>query len=191
MTTWSLSSIKPVIEAIIFASPAPVSISVLRQAVADAPLELLKQAISSLEADYSMEGRGIELVRAGKGFRFQTRPCYRKWILRSAKRSCQRLSRAGLETLSVIAYRQPVTRAEIERIRGVDSSGTIRHLLSRNLVRIAGRKDVPGRPLLYATTSHFLEVFQLGSIKDLPGVNEIETGLEERQAPLFGGKAVS
>ncbi len=191
MGRWTTSSLKPVIEAIIFASGASVSLSNLRQTISDAPLELIRQALRELQDDYCRRDRGIELVQAGKGYRFQTRPAFRKWIITSSRKSCQRLSRAALETLAVIAYKQPVTRAEIEKVRGVDSSGTIRYLLSKNLVRIAGRKDVPGRPLLYGTTSHFLEVFQLRSIKDLPGIDELESGLSARQAPLFDKKAAS
>jgi len=191
MGRWSTSSIKPVIEAIIFASGGSVSLSNLRKTISDAPLDIIRQALKELQDGYSNEERGIELVQAGKGYRFQTRPAYRKWVIRASRKSCHRLSRAALETLAVIAYKQPVTRAEVEKVRGVDSSGTIKYLLSKNLVRIAGRKDVPGRPLLYGTTSHFLEVFQLRSIRDLPGIDELESGLAARQAPLFDKKAVS
>ncbi len=191
MGRWTTSSLKPVIEAIIFASGGSVSLSGLRQTISDAPLELIRQALKELQDDYSRRDRGMELVQAGKGYRIQTRPAYRKWVIKASRKTCQRLSRAALETLAVIAYKQPVTRAEIEKVRGVDSSGTIRYLLSKNLVRIAGRKDVPGRPLLYGTTNHFLEVFQLRSIRDLPGIDELESGLAGRQAPLFDKKAAS
>ncbi len=190
MKHWTLETLQPVIEAIIFAAHGPVTISHLRQAVPDAPLELIKETIAAIEKACSLNKRGIELVKVANGYRFQTKAKYRKWVIRSAKKASQRLSRAALETLAVIAYKQPVTRAEIEQIRGVDSSGTIRYLLSKNLIRIAGRKDVPGRPLLYSTTNYFLEVFQLKSIKDLPGLDEIDSGLDVRQAPLFDKKAI-
>ncbi len=191
MNNWTVHSLKPVIEAIIFASSRPVTLSHLRQAVPDAPLELMKQALNSLQEEYSQEHKGIELVQVAKGYRFQTRPKYKEWILRYGAKASQRLTRAALETLAVIAYRQPVTRAEIEKVRGVDSSGTIRYLLSKNLIRIAGRKEVPGRPLLYGTTGYFLEVFQLKSIKDLPRIDELDSSAKARQAPLFDSKAAS
>ncbi len=191
MKAWTRESIKPVVEAMIFASPSPISLSKLAQAIENVPIELVKEAISTLMDDYNRDQqRGIELVQVAGGYRFQTRPEYGRWVKRASRKTLQRLSRAALETLAVIAYKQPITRAEIERTRGVDSSGTIRLLLSKNLIRISGRKDVPGRPLLYRTTTRFLEVFQLKSLKDLPGIKELDSGLEARQARLFDKKAV-
>ncbi len=190
MNQWTLATLQPVVEAIIFASKGPVTVSNLRKALPDAPFELIRQAIGAIELECRHENRGVELVPVAKGYRFQTKPKYKKWVMRSAKRASQRLSRAALETLAVVAYRQPVTRAEIEKIRGVDSSGTIRYLMAKNLIRISGRKDVPGRPILYATTNYFLEVFQLRSIKDLPEAHEVDSSFEPRQAPLFDKKAV-
>ena len=110
----------------------------------------------------------------------------KEWILRLKKRRTVRFSKPSLETLAVIAYKQPVTRAQVEQIRGVDPSGPIRFLLDKGLIRIAGRKDVPGRPLLYATTKKFMEVFQLKDLSSLPSMTEIEE-LEgnQRLLPLF------
>ncbi|NPA94094.1 MAG: SMC-Scp complex subunit ScpB [Thermodesulfobacteria bacterium] len=191
MNKWTLVTLKPVIEAMIFASSRPLTLANIRQTIGDAPLELIKQAIELLKREYSEPNKGLELVQVAKGYRIQTRPQYKQWVLRSGAKTGHRLSRAALETLAVIAYRQPVTRAEIEGIRGVDSSGTIRYLLSKNLIRIAGRKDVPGRPLLYGTTSYFLEVFQLKSLKDLPRIEELDDSVKARQNPLFDTKAAS
>ncbi len=190
MKTWTRESLKSVVEAMIFASPSPISLSKLAQAIENVSLEFIKEAISTLMDEYAKDHRGIELVQVADGYRFQTRPEYGEWVRRASRKTVQKLSRAALETLAVIAYKQPITRAEIERTRGVDSSGTIRLLLSKNLIRISGRKDVPGRPLLYRTTSRFLEVFQLKSLKDLPGIKELDSGLEARQTPLFDKKAV-
>ena len=192
MKQWTLASLKPVVEAIIFASQGPVTMSHLRQALPDAPLELIRQVIKTIERECRQEHRGIELVSVAKGYRFQTKSIYQRWVVKSVKRAGHRLSRAALETLAVIAYRQPVTRAEIEKIRGVDSSGTIKYLMAKKLIRISGRKDLPGRPLLYSTTNYFLEVFQLSSINDLPGIHEMDSAFDNaRQIGLFDKKAIS
>ncbi len=142
-----------------------------------------------MQKEYEDEKRGFELKEAAGGFRLQTRKDFRDWVLRLKRSSPVRLSRASLETLAIVAYKQPATRAEVESIRGVDASGTLRFLLDRKLVRIAGRKELPGRPLLYGTTRRFLEVFELKDLSALPSLAEMAE-LEsqaggQRELPLF------
>jgi len=172
------------VEALLFASPAPLSVRRICEIIPWADREGVKDAISLLARKMNQPGRGIELVEAAGGWRIQTRARFAEYVRMLRQRPAQRLSRAALETLAIIAYRQPVTRAEIEKTRGVDSSGTIRFLLEKRLIRITGRKDVPGRPLIYGTTRRFLEVFQLRDLKALPSRNELGDE-KERQRPLF------
>ncbi len=172
------------VEALLFASPAPLSVRRICEIIPWADREGVRDAISLLARKMNQPGRGIELVEAAGGWRIQTRAGFAEYVRMLRQRPAQRLSRAALETLAIIAYRQPVTRAEIEKTRGVDSSGTIRFLLEKRLIRITGRKDVPGRPLIYGTTRRFLEVFQLRDLKALPSRNELGDE-KERQRPLF------
>lgn len=133
--------------------------------------EILK-ALEQLQQTYS--GRGVQLVEVASGFRMQVQQQYAPWVTRLWDEKPARYSRALLETLSLIAYRQPVTRGEIEDVRGVAvSSNIIRTLMEREWIRVVGHKDVPGRPALYASTRHFLDYFNLKSLDDLPKLNEI------------------
>jgi len=185
MGEWTKESLVPLLEAVLFSSSKPISIKELSDAIPDAPRGLLKESLFDLIKFYNSQNRGIEIVEVANGFRLQTKKRFKKWIIRLNKKVPNRLSRAALETLAIIAYKQPITRAEIESIRGVDVSGTLRQLMAKNLIRIAGRKDVPGKPLLYATTKYFLEVFQLKDLKALPRIEEIEP-LSAEQQKLFG-----
>ncbi len=161
MGEWKASSLKPVLEAVLFAAESPVGIKELREILPEVPSMVIRSAISMLIEEYKGKDRGIEIVEVAGGYRFQTKQAFKSWVIKGLKRAPRRLGRATLETLAIIAYKQPITRAEIERIRGVDASGVLRHLLSLELIRISGRKDCPGRPLLYGTTKRFLEVFHL------------------------------
>jgi segregation and condensation protein B len=116
------------------------------------------------------------------GFCFRTRPEMAAWVARLGKQQVARLSPAALETLAIVAYKQPVLRAEIERLRGVDAGGVLRMLMEKDLVRVVGRKDLPGRPLIYGTTRRFLETFGLNDLKDLPSMEEIEAVMGEALA---------
>lgn len=139
--------------------------------------EEIQQALMELEADYV--GRGIQLARVGKGYRFQSRQQYAEWIGRLSEERPARYSRALLETLAIVAYRQPVTRGDIEEIRGVAVSSEIIHKLTeREWVREVGHRDVPGRPALFGTTAGFLEHFGLKSLSELPPLSELRD-LEE------------
>jgi segregation and condensation protein B len=181
-----------VVEALLFCADGPVSLKRLCELIPEAGRKEILEAIEALRFRNSGRDRGIELVEVAGGYRLQTKPEMALWIQRAGRKAPERLSRAAMETLAAIAYHQPVTRAEVERLRGVDSSGTIRGLLDRKLIRIAGRKDVPGRPLLYATTRRFLELFHLEDLDALPTIRELKEfskASEEQQLPLFSRPA--
>jgi len=157
------------VEAALFAAEQPLSIADLRAHVGDKPD--LARILATLREDYA--GRGIELVERGGRWHFQTAPDLAH-ILRREREEPRKLSRAGIETLAIIAYHEPVSRAEIEAIRGVQiSKGTLDVLMEAGWVRPAGRREVPGRPLTYATTPDFLTHFGLESRRDLPGIDDL------------------
>ena len=185
-----LREIVAAVEAVLFASPRPVSIKTLCSILHGYEPSRVRESVEVLRHRYSGPGYGIELHEVAGGIVFRTRKEYREHVLKARQKGPARLSRAAMETLALIAYKQPVTRAEIEAVRGVDSSGTIRFLLERRLVRIQGRKDVPGRPLLYGTTRFFLELFQLKDLKSLPDSSELKELdlLSKGQLSLFDNK---
>ena len=156
------------VEAVLFAADAPMTVDQLRAHVGEGDV---RSALAALESDYA--GRGISLVRRGERWHFQTAPDMAH-LLRRDREEPRKLSRAAIETLAIIAYHEPVTRAEIEAIRGVQiSKGTIDVLMEANWVRPAGRREVPGRPLTYATTADFLAHFGLATRRDLPGLDDL------------------
>ncbi|WP_294252941.1 SMC-Scp complex subunit ScpB [uncultured Sphingomonas sp.] len=158
------------VEAVLFASEAPMSVDEIRAYVG--PEVDIRAALAALGDFYA--GRGIELVRRGDRWHFQTAADLAH-LLRRDREDSRKLSRAGIETLAIIAYHEPVTRAEIEAIRGVQiSKGTIDVLMEAGWVRPAGRREVPGRPLMYATTAGFLSHFGLASRRDLPGIEDLK-----------------
>ncbi|MCP3872917.1 MAG: SMC-Scp complex subunit ScpB [Desulfobacteraceae bacterium] len=124
--------------------------------------------------EYQARDGGFVLQEVAGGFQFRTRSRYNEWIKRLVQPSASRLSKAALEALAIVAYNQPIIRSDIEHIRGVDSGGILRMLMEKKLIRVLGRKEIPGRPLIYATTKHFLEVFDLKDLKDLPSPKEIK-----------------
>jgi len=158
------------VEAVLFASESPLTVDEIKAHVgAEADV---RGALAALETLYA--GRGIELVRRGERWHFQTAADLAH-LLRRDREEARKLSRAGIETLAIIAYHEPVTRAEIEAIRGVQiSKGTIDVLMEAGWVRPAGRREVPGRPLTYATTAGFLSQFGLASRRDLPGIDDLK-----------------
>jgi segregation and condensation protein B len=164
------------VEAAIFASDKPLSVNDLQSTVLES-FELtrkrLQQALSQLQQDYL--GRGIQLIETASGFRFQTRADLSEYLALLWPERSPRYSRAVLETLALIAYRQPITRGEIEEVRGVTvSSQIMRTLLDRGWVKVIGHKEVPGRPGLYATTATFLDYFGLKDLSDLPALAEFQ-----------------
>lgn len=165
---------KRIVEALILAAREPLSAARLAQAVPRLTPARARELALELRADYEREARGFELVEVAGGYQLRTRPELAEFVQRLEQVRPARLSRAALETLAVIAYRQPVTRAEIEQVRGVEAGPVLRSLLERHLVRIAGHREVPGRPMLYGTTRRFLEVFGLASLEDLPTLRDLD-----------------
>ncbi len=167
-------NLKPLIEALIFASEHPLSLARLAALIEDRPKEEIRKALKELVEEYNGQERGLYLEEVAGGWQTRTRAEYAPWIKRLFKLGPQRISKPALEVLSIVAYRQPITRAEIESIRGVDCAGVIKTLLEKNLIKIAGRRDAPGRPAMYGTTREFLEVFGLRDLTALPTLKEIE-----------------
>jgi segregation and condensation protein B len=162
-----------IVEALIVAAPEPVSASRLAAVVPGCSSTEARKLVDELNARYEREGRAFEIWEVGGGFQLRTREPYKGYVQQLQVDRPMRLSRAALETLAVVAYKQPATRAEVEHVRGVDVGAVLRGLLERDLVRVAGHRDVPGRPILYGTTRRFLEVFGLGSLSDLPTLREL------------------
>ena len=169
--------LKPIIEALIFASPDPLAPKALFRLLDSEPQEDVAQAVAALRADYEAHG-GLQMVEVAGGYQICTRPELHEWVRKLFhEHSKQRLSVQALETLAVVAYKQPITGAEISEIRGVNTSGVIGTLLERQLVKVVGRKQVVGRPFLYATTREFLNRFGLSDLEDLPKVEEMAEAL--------------
>ena len=163
------------VEAVIFVASEPVTPKRLAEAFPDETEETLNAALEHLKEHYGHEGRGLFLDQVAGGWRFATRPAVHVHVQRFVEQEkAERLSLRTLETLSVIAYKQPVTAAEIQEIRGVDPSGTIRTLLDKGLIKIAGRKKVVGRPFVYGSTKQFLRTFGLNDLSELPSLKELE-----------------
>jgi len=173
--TSPLSGLKGILEAILFVSGEPLSVDRMLGVVEGVAREELMSALRALQADYATEGRGLQLVEVAGGFQMTTRPDCAPWIKRLERaKEGARLSRSAMETLAIVAYKQPAVRAEIEQIRGVDSAGVLKTLLERRLVRIVGRKDAPGRPIMYGTTRQFLQAFGMKDLSDLPALRDIK-----------------
>ena len=185
-----------VLEALLFASPKPLTLGELRAALKSAaefteePLAAalarhrdpdLLDALTALADGYRQNGHAFELSETAAGWQLTTAPACAPWVRQLFPESRPaRLSAPALETLAIIAYRQPVTRADVEAVRGVDAGGVVQTLLDRALVHIAGRAELPGRPLLYETTQLFLEHFRLKSVKELPAFDELRATLLSR-----------
>jgi segregation and condensation protein B len=161
-------------EALILAAPEPISAQRLGEIVPGARTAAVRELIDELNAGYAEARRAFEIVEAAGGFQVRTRSEFSPYLQQTLVNRPLRLSQAALETLAVIAYRQPVTRAEIEHVRGVDVGAVLRSLLERRLVRIAGHREVAGRPMLYGTTRRFLEIFGLARIEDLPTLRDLQ-----------------
>jgi segregation and condensation protein B len=171
--------LRGLLEALIFASDAPITPKELGK-LASAPQKQVKELLEEMKQDYS--SHGIHLDEVAGGWVFRTSPQYAPFIRDLTKQKPVRLSRAQVETLAIIAYRQPITRPEIDDVRGVDSGPVLKLLLERDLVRILGKRDEPGRPFIFGTTNNFLEFFGLKSLKDLPTLKEFtELTDESRQ----------
>ena len=173
-----------VVEALLFASDTPVEVGRIQEVLDLGSAAEARALVEDLKARYEAEERGLQIVEVGGGFRMVTRPEVAPWLVRLAKsRTRSRLSRSALETLAIVAYRQPVSRPEIDVVRGVNSDAVLESLLDRRLIRIAGRKDAPGRPFLYETTREFLVAFGLRDLSELP---QVEGDLPQPATTLEG-----
>jgi segregation and condensation protein B len=179
-------SLKLIIEAFLFASDKPLSAGEIRAWLPDETAATITRTLKDLQAEYDSLERSFILKEVAQGFQLRTRTEYAPYVIKMLRTSPTRLSRAALETLAIIAYKQPILRQEIERLRGVDVGGILRTLLEKDLIRIMGRKNLPGRPLIYGTTKKFLAVFDLKDLESLPKLKEIsELGPQEEQtAPI-------
>ena len=169
-----MNDIKNIIESLLFVADEPLSIDRFKNIIGQAETKEIRQALEELGADYETRQGGFYLNQVAGGYQIRTRSEYMQWIKRLLQPKPLRLSKAALETLAIIAYKQPVIRNDVEHIRGVDCGGVLRVLLERKFIRVLGRRELPGRPLIYATTKRFLEVFDLKNLKDLPTPKEIE-----------------
>lgn len=167
-----------IVESILFASETPLTLDRLCDLLNEYEREDIRTSLKELVLMHEERGGGFSLVEVAGGWQFRTRPELQQYVVRHIKTKSVKFSQSALETLAIVAYRQPVTRAEIEHLRGVDTGGVLRTLLDKKLVRILGKKDIPGRPLIYGTSREFLEVFGLKNLKGLPTLKEIQA-LEE------------
>jgi segregation and condensation protein B len=178
------AELKAILEALIFASPEPLTPKAIFKLLATEPKEDIQAALAQLKQDYDRPG-GLQLVEVAGGFQIVTRQDLHDWVRRLFhERTTQKLTVQALETLAVIAYRQPITAAEITDVRGVNTSGVLNTLLERHLIKIVGRKQVVGRPFLYATTKEFLIRFGLNDLADLPKVEDMAEALG-LEAPIL------
>ena len=188
-----------VLEALLFATDAPLTVERLKETIDGSSAAEIREAIETLRGNYERDGRAFEVRAIAGGWQLASRAHYAVWVAKLYRgKPKPRLSRAALETLAVIAYRQPVTRAEVEAIRGVNVDGVMRTLMEKSLVTVTGRREVPGRPLTFGTTRDFLTYFGLNDLGDLPAEEELEglfgttppapaDGYVAPQGPFAGG----
>ena len=179
-------NLKELIEALIFAADHPLSVDKLSTVIEGVEKEEIKKTLEELVGDYE-NGRGLVIAEVGGGYQLRTRMEHAPWIKNFFKVAMQRISKQAMEAMAIVAYKQPVTRGELEEIRGVDSGGVLKTLLDKRLVKIVGKKDVPGRPVVYGTTKEFLEVFDLNGLTDLPTLKDIEILKEDEEEAFQAG----
>jgi segregation and condensation protein B len=165
---------KAVIESLLFVAEGPLSLDQIKEVLGGVSKKEIQRLLSDLQEEYESAQRGFTLVEVAEGFQLRTRPQHAEWVRKLKKTKTLALSRPALETLAIVAYKQPVVRMDVEKIRGVDSGGVLRTLLERKLIRILGKKDIPGKPLVYGTSKHFLEVFGLKDLSSLPTLKDLE-----------------
>jgi segregation and condensation protein B len=189
-----MQELKNIIESLLFVADETLTVDKIRSIVEATDQKEIRIALQELAADYESRGGGFYLSEVAGGFQLRSRPIYHEYIKQLLQPSPHRLSRAALETLAVIAYRQPIIRADIEHIRGVDCGAMLRQLMERKLIRVLGRKEIPGRPLIYATAKAFLELFELKDLSELPTPAEMEqmrVTAAENDEPQSGDEAES
>ncbi len=173
-------SLKPILESLIFASESALTLANMVSILDGADRGTIRLALDELIEEYRIRAGGVSIEEVAGGYQFRTSPENASWVRRLFKTTGKRMSRASMETLSIIAYKQPVTRGELEAVRGVDSAGVLSTLLEKRLIKITGRKETPGRPVVYGTTKEFLEAFDLKDLSCLPTLKEIQA-LEEEE----------
>lgn len=178
--------LKSIVESLLFVADGPQTLQRIGEILDRADRETLPGVMSELQSDYESQNRGIRLVEVAGGYQLRTAKTNADWVKKFLGGRPARMSKATLETLAIVAYRQPITKAEVEAIRGVDVDGVMTTLLERNLIRAVARKDVPGRPFLYGTTPEFLELFNLKDLSHLPTLKE----MEEISLPEIPGEAL-
>jgi len=184
------SELKPIIESMIFVSEEPLTESAIAVALTDAGVDRaqVQECMAEIESDWNENpARGIGLAKVAGGYQFRTKEGLSEWLRKLSIPKPMRLSGPALETLAMVAYRQPIMRSEVEKIRGVDSGGVLKTLLERRLLRIVGRSQEPGQPLLYGTTKEFLEIFNLNTLKELPTLKDLDDLMRERREQVQGG----
>jgi segregation and condensation protein B len=179
--------LKSILESLLFVADGPLTVQRLTDVIDGAGKDEIRSILEELDNELQNNRRGIRLVEVAGGYQLRTAKVNADWVKKFLGGRPARMGRATLETLAIVAYRQPITKAEIEAIRGVDVDGVITTLLERNLVRAVARKDVPGRPFLYGTTPEFLELFNLKDLAQLPTLKE----MEEMTLPEISGDEVS
>ena len=181
-----LDELKGAFEALLFVSHDPLSLEKLASVLEGVPKPSIKTAVQNLQAEYEQSGRGLQIMEVAGGYVMVTRPeqsVYIKRLTSKAKPS-PKVSKSALEALAIVSYKQPITRADIEKIRGVETSGVLRTLLDQKLIRIVGRQDIPGRPILYGTSKQFLQRFGLRDLRDLPPLKELKDLGSPEQFPM-------
>jgi segregation and condensation protein B len=169
-----MEDLKNIIESLLFVAQEPLTLDRFKKILVQAETREIRKALEDIGTEFDDRKGGFYLHRVAGGYQIRSRPEYSEWIKRLLQPKPFRLSKAALETLATIAYKQPIIRSDIEHVRGVDCGGVLKVLLERGFIRVMGRKEIPGRPLIYGTTRRFLEVFGLETLKDLPTPKEIE-----------------
>ena len=180
-------ALKSIVESLLFVADGPQSLQRLGEVLDGVDRQNLQGILTGLQQEYENQSRGIRLVEVAGGYQLRTAKANADWVKKFLGGRPARMGKATLETLAIVAYRQPITKAEVEAIRGVDVDGVITTLLERNLIRAVARKDVPGRPFLYGTTPEFLQLFNLKDLSHLPTLKE----MDEISLPEIPGEALS
>lgn len=179
--------IRSIIESLLFVADGPQSLQRFAEVLEGVDRETIQSVVNELRTELETQNRGIRLVEVAGGYQLRTPKSNADWVKKFLGGRPSRMGKATLETLAIIAYRQPITRAEIEAIRGVDVDGVVTTLMERNLIRAVARKDVPGRPFLYGTTPEFLQLFNLKDLSQLPTLKE----MDEISLPEIPGDMIS
>jgi segregation and condensation protein B len=179
--------VKSILESLLLVADGPQSVQRFSEVLDGTNKDIIENTLRELQSEFETQNRGIRLVEVAGGYQLRTPKANADWVKKFLGGRPARMGKATLETLAIIAYRQPITRAEIEAIRGVDVDGVIATLLERNLIRAVARKDVPGRPFLYGTTAEFLQLFNLQDLSQLPTLKE----MEEISLPEIPGNTIS